>query len=196
MTTSALHRDESFVRSVSHILFKTDTFKSVTDTSKLAASHKVLADRILARGATISAKEMSAELITLMKEEGKLVEVTENGRTFYKMDAAVFEAYGSSYTEDSGVAYDNVAKGQMVQEFEDWMFDSIRVEGEVTTPYGVETDYGYHIMLYRGDEKPNWSYTIRNELGSGQYDEWLKAAQAETPVSYSENVKLWNMISG
>ena len=196
MTTSVLHRDESFVRSVSHILFKTDTFKSVTDTSKLAASHKVLADRILARGATISAKEMSAELITLMKEEGKLVEVTENGRTFYKMDAAVFEAYGSSYTEDSGIAYDNVAKGQMVQEFEDWMFDSIRVEGEVTTPYGVETDYGYHIMLYRGDEKPNWSYTIRNELGSGQYDEWLKAAQAETPVSYSENAKLWNMISG
>ena len=194
--TSALHRDESFVRSVSHILFKTDTFKNVTDTSKLTAAQKVLADRILARGATISAKEMSAELITLMKEEGKLVEVTENGRTFYKMDASVFAAYGATYTEDGNVEYNNVPKGQMVAEFEDWMFDSIRIEGEMTTPYGVETDYGYHIMLYRGDEKPNWSYTIRNELASGQYDEWLKGQQEESPVTFSEKAKLWNMISG
>lgn len=192
MTMSALHRNSGVVRSVGHILFKNDTFKNVTDTSKLTASQKVLADRILARGATISAKEMAAELITLMKEEGKL---TQNSNGLWMMEEAVFEAYGATYTEDSNVFYDNVAKGQMVESFENWMFDAARVEGEVSAE-AVETTYGYHVMLYRADEKPAWSYDIRNELAEDSYEAWLKSATETYKTTFAEDSKYWNMITG
>ncbi|MBQ9778659.1 MAG: hypothetical protein IJW22_07015 [Clostridia bacterium] len=192
MTMSGLHRNSGVVRSVGHILFKTETFSKVTDTSKLTASQKVLADRILARGATISAKEMSVELIKLMKEEGKL---TQNENGVWVMDSAVFQAYGTTYTEDSNVFYDNVEKGQMVEEFENWLFDKARVEGEVSVE-AVGTSHGYHVMLYRADEKPAWSYNIRNELAESEYTKWLAANTETYATTFTENSKYWDMISG
>ena len=111
------------------------------------------------------------------------------------MEKAVFEAYGSSYTEDSNVFYDNVAKGDMVEAFENWMFDAARVEGEVSAE-AVQTSYGYHIMLYRADEKPAWSYDIRNELAEDQYESWLTSNTETYVTTFTDNSKYWDMISG
>ena len=174
LVTSALHRNEGVVRSVGHILFKTDTYKNMTKTDSLTGAVKVLADRVLARGAKISAEEMAKELLTLMIEEGKLTAKVENGVTYYVMDEQVFEAYGKQYTEDGSVLYDDVKQGQMVENFDDWLFNENRAMGEVSYPAAISSEYGYHIMLYRGDEKPAWSHTIRVSLAEGTYDTWLK----------------------
>ena len=194
-TNSALHQDTGVVRSVGHILFSADTYKDLTSTSKLSGVVKTLADRVLARVGKVTAKEMAVEMVTLMKEEGKITEKTVDGKTVYIMDEKVFESYGKAYTEDGSVFYDDVTEGQMVAEFEDWLFDAARVEGEISYPGGVETDYGYHVMIYRGGEKPSWSHTIRNNLAEGQYDEWLKGEKAASPVSFGK-ASLWNMITG
>jgi len=53
------------------------------------------------------------------------------------------------------------------------------VLNEVSNP-AVDTDYGYHIMLYRGDEKPAWSHTIRVELAEGTYEAWLEDSVKNT----------------
>ena len=197
MTTSALHRDSGYVRSVAHILFKTDTFKNVTDTSKLSAPLKTLADRVVASGNKITAESVAKEMLAMMKEDGKISEQkAADGTVYYTMDESVFEAYGQTYTEDSSVLYDNVTQGQMVAAFEDWMFDSARKEGEITYPEAVLTDYGYHIMMYRGDEKEAWSHSIRVSLAEGKYDDLLEAAMEEFAVSYDSRGKVWNMISG
>jgi parvulin-like peptidyl-prolyl isomerase len=143
---------------------------------------KTLADRVLKKQSELTAKAMAAELIALMIEEGKMTEKTENGKTFYAMDPAVFEAYGKQYTSDTGgVLYDNVKQNQMVKKFENWLFDDSRVVGEVSSE-AVETSYGYHIMLYRGDEKPAWSYAIRVSLAEGRYDAWMEQILKDTPV--------------
>ena len=180
LTTSGLHKDEGVVRSVGHILFKTDTYKNLKSSDTLSGPIKILADRVLAKNTTLSAELMAKELLALMKEEGKLISKTVNGQTIYVMDESVFKAYGEQYTEDGSVLYDDVKKGQMVKSFEEWMFNSARVEGEVSYPSAVASDHGYHVMLYRGDEKPAWSNTIRNSLAEGRYDEWLTAAQEST----------------
>lgn len=199
ITTSALHRSSSVVRSVGHILFKSETYDGMkeSDIDSLAAPLQKLAKRVLKRGEEISAKTMADELLRFMNEEGKITEkTTESGRTYYSMDESVFTVYGQTYTEDSNVTYDNVAKGNMVEEFENWLFDPARVEGEITyIDEAVQTTYGYHIMLYRGNEQPEWSYKIRKELAEGLYDEWLEKVQADYAVSYNENPKYWNMIS-
>ena len=186
LLNSGLKRNDGVLRSVAHILFKTETFQDektgnpLTSSEKFSGSMKTLADRVLAKHGKLTAELMSQGLLELMIEEDKLVEKTENGKTYYEMDTAVFEAYGKQYTEDSNVLYDNVKQGQMVKSFENWMFDSSRVVGEVTYPSAVETDYGYHIMLYRGDQKDAWSYTIRVSLAEGQYDAWLEQTLSTT----------------
>ncbi len=188
LLNSGLKRNDGTLRSVSHILFQDETFQdektgeALTSSANFSGAMKTLADRVLAKHGKLTAAYMSAELLELMKEEDKLVEKTENGKTYYEMDAAVFEAYGKQYTSDSSVTYDNVKQGQMVKSFENWLFDNSRVVGEVSYPTAVETTYGYHIMLYRGDEKDAWSYTIRVSLAEGQYDAWMEQVLADTPL--------------
>ena len=198
LTTSGLHKNTGVVRSVGHILFQNDTYKNLKSSEKLSGPVKILADRVLAKNETLSAELMAKELLALMKEEGNLISKTENGKTFYVMDESVFKAYGEQYTEDGSVLYDDVKEGQMVKSFENWMFDSSRVVGEVTYPSAVETEYGYHIMLYRGDEKPAWSNAIRTELAKGRYDEWLEAQQNAMTFlkDNSADEKYVNMIAG
>ncbi len=188
LLTSGLKRNDGTLRSVAHILFEEKTFQdektgeALTSSANFSGAMKTLADRVLAKHGKLTAEYMSLELLELMKEEGKLTEKTENGKTYYEMDAAVFEAYGKQYTSDGNVLYDNVKQGQMVKSFENWLFDSSRVVGEVSYPNAVESSYGYHIMLYRGDEKPAWSYAIRVSLAEGQYDAWLEQILKDTPV--------------
>lgn len=66
---------------------------------------------------------------------------------------ASFEALGEEYNEDGNNLYENVTKGQMVTEFEEWLFDESRNEGDTGI---VKTDYGYHIMYYVGEGLPKW----------------------------------------
>ena len=136
--------------------------------------------------------------LALMQEEGKLTTKEVNGKTYYVMDEQVFKAYGEQYTEDSSVFYDNVKTGQMVKPFENWMFADTRIEGEVTYPSAVETDYGFHIMLYRGDEKPAWSYSIKVSLAEGRYDKWLEdlTAGVNLTVNNVANQSYLDMITG
>ena len=197
MTRSALHRDSGVVRSVAHILFKTDTYKDLKDITTLSAPLQKLAERVLEDGGEITAETMAKAMLAMMEDEGKISkETAEDGRTYYAMEESVFEAYGNSYTEDSNVKYDNVTEGQMVAQFENWMFDDSRVVGEITYPEAILTDYGYHIMLYRGDEKPSWSHSIRVSLAEGDYEEWLEGAKETYKVTYDERAKLWDMIAG
>jgi hypothetical protein len=67
-------------------------------------------------------------------------------------DEDAFAALATEKTEDagskkSGGLYENVWKGKMATEFNDWCFDEARQVGD----YGlVKTSYGYHIMFFSG----------------------------------------------
>lgn len=70
-----------------------------------------------------------------------------------------FAELAGEYTEDpgskeTGGLYEDVIAGQMVQEFNDWVFDEARKEGDSDI---VKTDYGYHIMLFLSrSESSTW----------------------------------------
>ncbi len=189
-----VHKDDALLQDVGHILFKSDTFASLTDTSKLTGKVKELAQRLVDRGEKISAENMAKELIAVMKADGKLITKTDEatGEEYYYIEKADFEAYGNDYTEDSNVFYEDVARGDMVTEFDAWLYDDGRVVGEVS-PVGVKTTYGYHVMYYGGEgDLENWKSLAREKISTADYEEWYKIAAASVTITPTQ--KYWSKI--
>lgn len=190
-----VHKDDARLQNVGHILFKSDTFASLTDTSKLTGKVKELAQRLLDREEKISAENMAKELIALMIEEKKMVEKTDEAtnQKYYYIEKADFEAYGNDYTEDSNVFYEDVARGDMVTEFDAWLYDDGRIVGEIS-PVAVKTTYGYHVMYYAGEgELENWKSLAREKISTKDYEDWYKVV-AET-VTITPTQKYWSKIN-
>ncbi len=68
--------------------------------------------------------------------------------------------------------YYEVYRGQMVKEFEDWCFDTVRKAGDTGI---VKTDYGYHIMYFIGDGEL-YRYTLaREDKKTSEYNSWYES---------------------
>ena len=85
-----------------------------------------------------------------------------------------FAALAKEYTQDGngdvGGIYENVVKGQMVSEFEDWCYADGRKAGDTGI---VETSYGQHIMYFIGyGDNQYWFTTCEAALANQQYGEW------------------------
>jgi hypothetical protein len=182
-----MHANTDPVRSVGHILFKSDTFKDLTDSSTLSGKLKELADSVFEKNKDkadfkLTALDMAYALLDKMEAEGKMtVKTRADGTNYYVIDKAAFEEYGV-YTEDSNVFYDDVPKGQMVAEFENWMFDASRLENEITDE-PVKTSYGYHIMFYVGNEKETWKGEIKNAIADEEQKTYLEGVQTTHPTT-------------
>ncbi len=91
-----------------------------------------------------------------------------------------FEELANKNTEDSGVFYDNVKKGDMVTSFENWIYDETRKVGDVDI---VETEYGQHIMYFVGDGEATWYVNcfnaLFNKIAEDQYEEFKAAYTVE-----------------
>lgn len=97
-----------------------------------------------------------------------------------------FGALAQQYTEDSngssGGLYENVAKGQMVTEFNDWCFDDARRVGDSDI---VKTSYGYHVMYFAGSGEA-WQATAANALKDSAYQQQYAAYQQQYSVNFNE----------
>lgn len=109
-----------------------------------------------------------------------------------EMTKEAFETLGEKYTEDSNVFYYNVKEGQMVTEFNDWLFDSSRQVGDVEI---VKTkSYGYHIMYFDGEgERKEWQVDcaskVVNTKSSAKSEELTKTYNVEKNESAMKAVK-------
>ena len=89
-----------------------------------------------------------------------------------------FEKLGWANTEDSNVFYDNVVSGDMVAEFDAWLFDEARKDGDTGV---VQTDFGFHVMLYRGEEAIS-DAQAKAGLLQERYSEYLKANESKVTI--------------
>ncbi len=196
IVTQALHRNDTKVRDVGHILLKTDTYKNLTDASKLTGDKKTLAENILKSGAKISAEEMSKALLKKMVDEKAItMKKGENDEVIsYEITKEKFEEYAKKFNEDSNVFYEEVQKGDMVKEFENWLFDSTRQENEISNPAAIKTTYGYHIMMYLGEGEETWFVEAQDDLIEDDYDKWYE--EMKKTYAITTNQKNWNYIDG
>ena len=105
-----------------------------------------------------------------------------------EMTEEAFEALAWENTSDSGVFSNNVRRGQMVDEFEDWLFDDARQIGDTDI---VKTPYGFHVMLYRGEEAYK-DYLAKNGIANEKYSEHLDANESSVTVNEEAVAKYSN----
>ena len=103
------------------------------------------------------------------KAEEILAEYEAGEHTF-----EAFEALGKKYTEDSNVLYEDIKKGDMVEEFENWIFDEARSEGDTGI---VKTTYGYHVMFFKGRGDDEWLVDARNGVIDDKLAAWYEEAE-------------------
>ena len=99
--------------------------------------------------------------------------------------AESFAALAGEYTEDSAKdgLYENVLKGDMVDEFNDWIFAEGRAVGDTEI---VKTQFGYHIMYLDGFGGPAWHAEAEDALMQARYEEDVKAMTEKYPSTVSD----------
>lgn len=96
--------------------------------------------------------------------------------------AEAFGELAEKYSEDgrsgddnnlsaAGGLYSNVEQGDMVKNFNDWIFDESRKEGDTDL---VQTEYGYHVMYFQARNVPTWMDSAKNAKQSAEQSEWLE----------------------
>ena len=151
--TEAAHRDDAKIRNVGHILFSVDT------TGKDTKAYK-----------TSEEAEKAAQL---------LLDTIKKDAADGLLNKEKFEEHAAK-THDSNVFYEDVYKGQMVSEFEDWLF-AAEEEGKLGL---VETDFGWHIMYYMGEgAEAGWQYTAHLAATNEDLSEWFEALTYEVNVN-------------
>ena len=160
--TEAAHRDEYILRDVGHILFKVDSSDTTGTYYKTELAAKTAADKLY--------EEIKAQLV-----DGKITKEK-------------FEEFAKN-THDSNVFYEDVAKGDMVAEFEDWLY-AAETEGEIGL---VKTSYGWHIMYYGGETgEPAWRPTAHTGATNEEMDTWFEALTHEVTINDSIFEKIFN----
>ena len=70
----------------------------------------------------------------------------------------------------------------MVEAFNDWCFDPARSAGDTGV---VETEYGYHVMYFVGEDIPAWQVAVTSTLANEDYAAWQEDLTAESDISTS-----------
>ena len=87
-----------------------------------------------------------------------------------------FAALANEHSKDpgsntSGGLYENVPKGRMISEFQNWCYESGRKSGDTGIVYSAST--GAHIMYFVGyGSEQYWHYACDTELANSAYSEW------------------------
>ena len=115
------------------------------------------------------------------KAEAILKEWTEGDATEESFAALATEKTTDPGSKETGGLYEGVYPGQMVTAFNDWCFEEGRKVGDTGI---VQTDYGYHVMYFSGDNETNYrDYMITNELLETQITEWQEALNEAMTVT-------------
>ena len=90
-----------------------------------------------------------------------------------------FAALAEAHSEDEGSymnggLYENIYKGQMVEEFDAFCFDEHKA-GDTAIVYGESSAYaGYHVMYYVGEGQQYSDYIAESELLNNDVSAWLQ----------------------
>ena len=149
------YRDESVGRDVRHILFTPKSY-----------------------GGENESDEKTLEQANSVYEKWKAGEKTEE--SFAELAKEFSDDTGS---KENGGLYKDVKEGEMVEEFNNWLFDDQRKSGDNGI---VHTKFGYHIMYYVGDNEPEWKLSMDTLLRKASFEETYKELSEKYEIEYDE----------
>ena len=97
--------------------------------------------------------------------------------------AESFGELANKYSDDGGSntkggRYTYVAQGQMVPNFDAWIFDPARKSGDTGYVENSGDDaryYGWHAIYFEGAEEPTWKGTAISSKQNNDQSDWLKS---------------------
>lgn len=116
-----------------------------------------------------------SEKAAAKEEADKLLETWKSGdATEESFIELVKEHTSDEATKETGGLYEDITPedGVYVQAFKDWATSDDRMEGDAEV---VESEYGYHIMYYVGDDELTYrDYLISSDLRSEDMEAWYE----------------------
>lgn len=147
-----------------------------------------------AAGETETAETESAEAQEQAKEDAKaaakikaeqILDDWKNGDATEDSFAELAKTYSDDTgSNTNGGLYEAVKEGQMVTNFNDWCFDASRKAGDTGI---VESDYGYHIIYFIGDDAEEWHVSIKDTITSNKLNDYMSNLTADLEVKDSRH---------
>lgn len=111
-----------------------------------------------------------------------------------KRTAATFGEMANKNSEDGGSnttggLYRYVEQGDMVPEFDAWIFDAARKSGDTDLVANVaegSSYFGYHVMYYVGQDGPKWHELAENALKTDDMTKWLETVQEPYTAAWTD----------
>ena len=161
--TDPAHKDEDAVREAGHILFKIDP-NGTNGAYKTGAEAKAAAEKLLAE----------------LKE--KAVDGVVSKEVFEEM---------AQVTHDSNIFYPTVKKGDMVEEFDKWLFEAEKI-GDLGLVYGENEKYkGWHIVYYGGEDIA-WRVSAQDGVTTERLTAWSDDLTHEVTINDSVFGQIYN----
>lgn len=166
-------RNDYLPVNVRHILLKVDTSALDSKAENYEELLKVLVDA--------SAAE-AQKVLDEWKSGAKTAE------SFAEL-AKKHSADGGSNT--NGGLYNNVAKGEMVPEFDAWIYDEARKVGDTDIIFVEAVNYtGHHVMYFDGfGETPYWQLEVENTIRNEEYSEWYASLNSGLTAEEHSGIK-------
>lgn len=100
-----------------------------------------------------------------------------------------FAVLATRYSADSGSyavggLYKRVEKGSMVEEFDEWCFDSFRKTGDTAI---VATSYGYHVMYFVSDSILNWQLKYFEDTAASASSDAFNEIMDKNPIEEKQS---------
>ena len=122
------------------------------------------------------------------KAEGYLKTWKEGDATEDSFIKLVKEHSDDTSAEDGGLFEDIHPDSSYVANFLNWAIDSQRKTGDTEV---IETEYGYHVMYYVGDDELSYrDYMITNELRAADQEEWYQGVLKPITTSIEDTSKM------
>ena len=117
-----------------------------------------------------------------------LKEWQEGDATEESFIALVKEHSDDTSAEDGGLFEDIHPDSEYVDNFLNWSIDANRKAGDAEV---IETEYGYHVMYYVGEDEMTYrDYMISNELRAATQEEWYNGLIEATAATLGDTSKM------
>lgn len=158
---------------VRHILLKVDTSSLDPEAENYDELLKILVD----------ASKAEAEAVLKEWQDGP-----KTAESFAEL-AEKHSADGGSNT--NGGLYTNVPKGQMVPEFDSWIYDESRQVGDTDILFVEAVNYtGHHVMYFDGvSDTPYWQLQVEDTMRSNDYSEWYTSLNKDLTAEEHSGIK-------
>ncbi len=130
-----------------------------------------------------------AEVQTILDQWNAMSDEEKTPEAFGKL-AEEHSDDGGSNTK--GGKYQYVYKGQMVANFDAWIFDSSRKPGDVGMVENSGDDatyYGWHLIYFEKEEEPYWKGAAIEAKQQNDHSEWLTALTDATTAEVADGMQ-------